>query len=398
MKIAAYNFGEQVEEICLADAGGPGLGSVRQSLSGFLLVIALEGKLAKQTGKRRMDSGRYGFASDNTAAICPEAWAALQEANAKSAPSYGEDCWTARVSDRIREIFETDCDVYFVFNGTAANALSLAQLCQSFHSIICHEYSHLQTDECGAPEFLTKGSKLLLVGGASGKIDIAQAETVVARQNELHSQEPRVVSIAQATEFGTIYAGNEIAAIAEFARAREMFFHLDGARFANAIASLNCAPKAITWEIGVDVLCFGGTKNGTAAGELVIFFNKEISREFGYRLKQAGQLGSKIRFLAAPWLGLLTNGVWLKNAQHANGAARRLADRLQNEAKIDIVFPVEANSVFVRMNEPSVRDLHARGWHFYKFIEPDVHRLMCSWSTTDREISDFIADIVASNH
>ena len=300
-----------------------------------------------------MDSGRYGFASDNTAAICPEAWAALQEANAKSAPSYGEDCWTARVSDRIREIFETDCDVYFVFNGTAANALSLAQLCQSFHSIICHEYSHLQTDECGAPEFLTKGSKLLLVGGASGKIDIAQAETVVARQNELHSQEPRVVSIAQATEFGTIYAGNEIAAIAEFARAREMFLDLDGARFANAIASLNCAPKAITWEIGVDVLCFGGTKNGTAAGELVIFFNKEISREFGYRLKQAGQLGSKIRFLAAPWLGLLTNGVWLKNAQHANRAARRLADRLQNEAKIDIVFPVEANSVFVRMNEPS---------------------------------------------
>src|SRR5437667_112771 len=284
MKIAAYNFGEQVEEICLADSGGPGLGSVRQSLSVFLLVIALEGKLAKQTGKRRMDSGRYGFASDNTAAICPEAWAALQEANAKSAPSYGEDCWTARVSDRIREIFETDCDVYFVFNGTAA------------------------------------------------------------------------------------------------------------------IASLNCAPKAITWEIGVDVLCFGGTKNGTAAGELVIFFNKEISREFGYRLKQAGQLGSKIRFLAAPWLGLLTNGVWLKNAQHANGAARRLADRLQNEAKIDIVFPVEANLVFVRMNEPSVRDLHARGWHFYKFIEPDVHRLMCSWSTTDREISDFIADIVASNN
>ena len=345
-----------------------------------------------------MDSGRYGFASDNTAAICPEAWAALQEANAKSAPSYGEDCWTGRVSDRIREIFETDCDVYFVFNGTAANALSLAQLCQSFHSIICHEYSHLQTDECGAPEFLTKGSKLLLVGGASGKIDIAQAETVVARQNELHSQEPRVVSIAQATEFGTIYAGNEIAAIAEFARAREMFLDLDGARFANAIASLNCAPKAITWEIGVDVLCFGGTKNGTAAGELVIFFNKEISREFGYRLKQAGQLGSKIRFLAAPWLGLLTNGVWLKNAQHANRAARRLADRLQNEAKIDIVFPVEANSVFVRMNTQLVRDLHARGWHFYKFIEPDVHRLMCSWSTTDREISDFIADIVASNH
>src|SRR5438128_11773064 len=148
--------------------------------------------------------------------------------------------------------------------------------------------------------------------------------------------------MAQATEFGTLYAVNELAGIAAFARAREMFFHLDGARFANAIASLNGAPKAITWEIGVDVLCFGGTKNGTAAGELVIFFNKEISREFGYRLKQAGQLGSKIRFLAAPWLGLLTNGVWLTIAQHANGAASRLTDSRQDKATIDIVFAVEA--------------------------------------------------------
>src|SRR5206468_8137358 len=255
-----------------------------------------------------------------------------------------------------------------------------------------------QTDECGAPEFFTKGSKLLLIGGTNGKIDIGEAETVIARQNELHSHKPRAISITQSTEFGTAYTRGEISTISEFARGRHMFLHMDGARFANAVAALNCAPKAITWEAGVDVLCFGGTKNGLAAGELVIFFKKELSSEFDYRLKQAGQLGSKMRFLAAPWLGLLTNGVWLTNAQQANRQARRLADRLQNEAKIDIVFPVEANSVFVRMNEPSVRDLHARGWHFYKFIEPDVHRLMCSWSTTDREISDFIADIVASNH
>src|SRR6266705_2264093 len=373
MKIAAYNFGEQVEEICLADAGGPGLGSVRQSLSGFLLVIALEGKLAKQTGKRRMDSGRCGFASDNTAAICPEAWAALQEANAKSAPSYGEDCWTARVSDRIREIFETDCDVYFVFNGTAANALALAQLCQSFHSIVCHKYSHIQTDECGAPEFFTKGSKLLLVGGANGKIAIGHAEKIIARQNELHSHKPGAISIAQATEFGTVYTRDEIAAIAEVARVRKMFLHMDGARFANAIASLNCPPKAITWEVGVDVLCFGGTKNGTAAGELVIFFKKELSREFDYRVKQAGQLGSKMRFLAAPWLGLLTDGVWLRNAHHANRAAHHLAKSLEVEAQMDIVFPVDANAVFVRMNEQLVRGLHVRGWYFYKFVEPDVY-------------------------
>ena len=343
------------------------------------------------------DAGRHEFASDNTAAICPEAWEALKEANAGGAPSYGDDRWTARVRDRVREIFEADCDVYFVFNGTAANALALAQVCQSFHGVICHEHAHIQTDECGAPEFFTKGSKLLLIGGPDGKIEIGQAEAVVARQNEPHSHKPRAISIAQATEFGTVYTRNEIAAIADFARTRELFLHIDGARFANAIASLNCAPKGITWEVGVDVLCFGGTKNGTAAGELVIFFNKEISREFDYRVKQAGQLGSKMRFLAAPWLGLVTNDVWLRNAQHANRTAGHLAQRLRNEAKIDIVFPVDANAVFARMNEQLVRDLHARGWHFYKFVEPDVYRLMCSWSTTEAAISDFITDVLLLN-
>jgi threonine aldolase len=343
------------------------------------------------------DAGRHEFASDNTAAICPEAWEALKEANAGGAPSYGDDRWTARVRDRVGEIFEADCDVYFVFNGTAANALALAQVCQSFHGVICHEHAHIQTDECGAPEFFTKGSKLLLIGGPDGKIEIGQAEAVVARQNEPHSHKPRAISIAQATEFGTVYTRNEIAAIADFARTRELFLHMDGARFANAVASLNCAPKAITWEVGVDVLCFGGTKNGTAAGELVIFFNKAISREFDYRVKQAGQLGSKMRFLAAPWLGLVTNDVWLRNAQHANRTAGHLAQRLRNEAKIDIVFPVDANAVFARMNEQLVRDLHARGWHFYKFVEPDVYRLMCSWSTTEAAISDFITDVLLLN-
>ena len=168
---------------------------------------------------------------------------------------------------------------------------------------------------------------------------------------------------------------------------------MDGARFANAIASLNCAPKAITWEAGVDVLCFGGTKNGAAAGELVIFFDKEISCEFDYRTKQAGHLGSKMRFLAAPWLGLLTGDVWLRNAQHANDAARRLADRLEKEAGIQSVFPVEANAMFVSMRERLAKGLQARDWRFYKFIEPDVYRLMCSWATTERDISDFVGDV-----
>jgi threonine aldolase len=341
---------------------------------------------------------RHEFASDNTAGICPEAMEALKNANVNGTPSYGEDRWTARVCDRIRGLFETDCDVYFVFSGTAANALALAQLCQSFQGVVCHEYSHIQTDECGAPEFFTKGSKLLLIAGANGKIDIGEAEAVIARQNELHSHKPRVISITQSTELGTAYTRDEIATISEFARGRHVFLHMDGARFANAVAALNCAPKAITWEAGVDVLCFGGTKNGLAGGELVIFFKKELSSEFDYRLKQAGQLGSKMRFLAAPWLALLTDDVWLRNAQHANRMARQLANRLKTEAKIDIVFPVEANAVFVRMNDQLMRDLHLRGWHFYKFIQPDIYRLMCSWSVNDQIISEFIADAVELNH
>ncbi len=312
---------------------------------------------------------RHEFASDNVAPICPEVWAALQEANLQYAPSYGEDRWTARVCDRIREIFETDCDVYFVFTGTAANALALAQLCNPFHSVICHQHSHIETDECGAPEFFTGGSKLLLV--------------------------PAAISIAQATEFGTVYRRDEIAAIVDLARAHQLSLHMDGARFANAIASLNCAPNAITWKVGVDVLCFGGTKNGATAGELVIFFDKKISREFDYRAKQAGHLGSKMRFLAAQWLGLLNRDAWLRNAQHANRAARGLATRLRMEAGIESVFPVDANAVFVAMDERLASGLHARGWRFYKFIEPDVYRLMCSWSTTGEQISGLLADIVA---
>ena len=338
---------------------------------------------------------RHEFASDNVAPICPEAWAALQEANLQYAPSYGEDRWTARVCDRIREIFETDCDVYFVFTGTAANALALAQLCNPFHSVICHQHSHIETDECGAPEFFTGGSKLLLVGGASGKIDTGQVEALLTRPNELHSHKPAAISIAQATEFGTVYRRDEIAAIVDLARAHQLSLHMDGARFANAIASLNCAPKAITWKVGVDVLCFGGTKNGATAGELVIFFDKKISREFDYRAKQAGHLGSKMRFLAAQWLGLLNRDAWLRNAQHANRAARGLATRLRMEAGIESVFPVDANAVFVVMDERLASALHARGWRFYKFIEPDVYRLMCSWSTTGEQISGLLADIVA---
>ncbi|MGB9473846.1 MAG: low specificity L-threonine aldolase [Candidatus Udaeobacter sp.] len=341
---------------------------------------------------------RHEFASDNTAPISPEVWATLLEANnAEYGAAYGEDRWTARLCDSIRDLFETDCDVYLVFTGTAANALALAQMCQSFRSIICHQNAHIHTDECGAPEFFTSGSKLLLIGGVDGKIDIGQTKALLMHENDLHSHKPGAISIAQATEFGTVYTRDDIAAIADLARSNELFVHMDGARFANAVASLNCAPRTITWEIGVDVLCFGGTKNGTAAGELVIFFNRAVSREFDYRVKQAGQLGSKMRFLAASWMGLLRGDVWLRNARHANGAALRLAQSLKHKANVEVVFPVEANAVFVRLDDQLVRGLQARGWRFYKFIEPDVYRLMCSWATTDNDIGDFIRDVTL-NH
>ncbi len=344
----------------------------------------------------RADSIRYDFASDNTAAICPEAWAALEEANTKYAPAYGEDEWTAEVCRRIRKLFEVDCDVYFVFTGTAANALGLAQLCQPFHGVICHERAHIQTDEGGAAEFYTRGARLFLTNTSDGKIDRSQAEKLIAQQVELHGHMMRVISIAQATELGTVYTPDEVAEIGGFVRARQMLLHIDGARFANAVASLGCAPKTITWKAGVDILSFGGTKNGVAAGELVIFFDKRSSRDFQYRVKQAGHLGSKMRFLAAPWLGLLDGDVWLRNARHANRAARQLAQRLRGEVGIDPLFPVESNAVFVRMDDELVRGLEALGWRFYKFIEPDVYRLMCSWATNEEEISSFIADVLTT--
>jgi len=282
-----------------------------------------------------------------------------------------------------------------VFTGTGANALGLAQLCQPFHGVICHERAHIQTDEGGATEFYTRGAKLFLTNTTNGKIDLGEAEKLVAQQVELHGHMMRAISIAQATELGTVYSPGEVDAIGGFARAHRMLLHMDGARFANAVASLGCAPKMITWKAGVDILSFGGTKNGLASGELVIFFDKKSSRDFQYRVKQAGHLGSKMRFLAAPWLGLLNGDVWLRNARHANEAARDLAQRLRKEAGMESLFPVESNAVFVQLSDQLVRGLHARGWRFFKFLEPDVYRLMCSWSTTADDISMLVGDFVA---
>ena len=338
---------------------------------------------------------RYAFASDNTAAVCPEAWAALAAANLEpAASSYGEDLWTKRVADQVRQIFETDCETFLVFNGTAANALALAHSCRPFHSVLCHERAHIETDECGAPEFFSGGSKLHRITGANGKLDLMHAADVLAHHIDVHSSKPRVLSLTQATELGTVYTPDELDAVSAFAKKHALALHMDGARFANAVASLGCTPREISWQRGVDVLVFGGTKNGAAAGELVIFFDRELAREFDYRAKQAGQLASKMRFLAAPWAGLLTDEIWLKNARHANAMASLLAEKLRAAGLGQLAFPREANALFLHLPNEIAEQMRRRGWQFLKFVEPDIYRLMCSWATTETEIEEFVADFV----
>jgi len=336
---------------------------------------------------------RTQFASDNTAGVCPEAWAAMERANHGSEPSYGDDRWTGRASDMLRELFEkTDAEVFFVFNGTAANSLALASCCQSYHSVICHEHAHIIDDECGAPEFFSNGTKLLGAPGEHGKLAPAEIERLALKRTDIHYPKPRAVSLTQSTEMGAVYTLAELEAIRAVARKHKLAVQMDGARFANAVASLGCAPKACTWQAGVDVLCFGGTKLGMACGEAVIFFNRDLAAEFDYRCKQAGQLASKMRFLAASWTGVLENGAWLRHAQHANQCAQKLASRLEKEAGLGAVHPVEANAAFIAMPDALYRGLRERGWVIYNFIGGGV-RLMCSWSTTDADINAFLADV-----
>jgi threonine aldolase len=334
------------------------------------------------------------FTSDNCSGICPEAWAAMAAANANHAPSYGNDEWTQRASDLIREIFETDCEVFFVFNGTAANSLSLAALCQSYHSILCHEVAHVETAECGAPEFFANGSKILLLGGANGKIDPAEIERAVNRRKDIHYPKPRVLSMTQATETGTVYSPAEIQTLAATARKFGLRVQMDGARFANTVAALAVAPADLTWRAGVDVLCFGGSKNGIAFGEAVVFFNRELGREFDYRCKQGGQLASKMRFLSAPWLGMLQDGAWLRHARHANEMAKRLEARLRKIPGVLIAHPVQSNAVFAKIPKTAEEKLRERGWQFSTGgVTPGDSRFMCSWDTTPGEVDGFVTEL-----
>jgi threonine aldolase len=339
--------------------------------------------------------GRRQFASDNYAGICPEAFASMVQANAGHEISYGDDTWTTKASNLIRDVFETQCEVFFVFNGTSANSLSLASLCQSYHSILCHEFAHVETAECGAPEFFANGTKVLLLPGADGKIDPKAIDRAVNKRTDIHYPKPRALSLTQATEVGTVYSVAELRAVTEVARHYGLRVHMDGARFANAVAALGVAPKEITWQAGVDVLCFGGSKNGIALGEAVVFFDLELAREFDYRCKQGGQLASKMRFLSAPWVGMLQDGAWLRHAKHSNAMAQRLDAAIRHLPQVKIAHPVQTNAVFAELPDKIVQGMYQRGWKFYTHVSQDNARLMCSWDTLPEDVDKFAADLAA---
>ncbi len=314
------------------------------------------------------------------------------EANAGHEVGYGNDTWTAKAADLLRDLFETKCEVFFVFNGTSANSLALASMCQSYHSVLCHELAHIETAECGAPEFFSNGSKVLLLPGDHAKIDPASIDRAVNKRKDIHYPKPGVLSLTQPTELGTVYDVDELRALTGIARGFNLRVHMDGARFANAVAALGVTPKEITWKAGVDVLSFGGTKNGTAVGEAVVFFNPELAREFDYRCKQGGQLASKMRFLSAPWVGMLRDGAWLRHAAHANSMAKQLEAAIARIPGLEIAHPAQTNTVFARISDGIIQGMYQAGWKFYTHVSRDGSaRFMTSWDTTPEDIETFTA-------
>jgi threonine aldolase len=333
------------------------------------------------------------FASDNNAGICPEAWQALEAANRGHVFAYGRDPYTARAEEAIRRVFDADAAVYLVFNGTAANALALSATCRNTDAVLCHAVAHINVDECGATEFFSGGAKLLGIDAPAGKLTPDAIALRAVTPHDEHSSRPRAVSLTQATELGTLYAPDELRALCEAAHARGMKVHVDGARFANAVAALGCHPADIAQRAGVDVLSFGGTKNGMPFGEAVVFFDRALADEFARRRMQGGQLASKMRYLAAPWSAMLETGAWLRHAAHANAMAKRLATAIESLPGVELVVPVQANGVFVHLPPQVIDGLRRRGWQFYVFVGETGCRFMCAWDTGEAVVDAIAHDI-----
>jgi threonine aldolase len=333
------------------------------------------------------------FASDNVAGALPEVIAAVTEAAAVGAMPYGNDPWTERVEQRLKDLFECDLWAFPVATGTAANALALSALCPPFGTVFCHPGSHANTDECGAPEFYTGGAKLTLVDGPDGKIDPAalQAAIETARPHGVHNMPPAAVTITQESEAGTVYSAAEVEAIAEISERHGLALHMDGARFANALVALGCSPADATWRRGVDVLCFGATKGGAMAAEAVIFFREAHAAAFGERRKRGGHLLSKMRFVSAQLDGYLTDDAWLRAARAANAGAARLAAGLAAIGNDTLVRPADANIVFARLPLPVLDRLETDGFRFYRVGDDGTIRLVVAWSVTDADVDGFLA-------
>jgi len=342
------------------------------------------------------DDRSFDFRSDNVAGVAPEVLAALTVAAQGSASSYGEDTITKRVEARLAELFAHDVTLFTVATGSAANALALAQLVPGWGSILCHREAHIATDECGAPEFYSSGAKLALLDGAHGKITAQTVAAYLARDSRgVHHVQPMAVSISQSTEAGTCYTPAEIAAIAEASGKHGLKFHMDGARFANALASLGCSPAEATWQSGIDVLSFGITKNGAMAAEAVIFFDGAMAGDFAYRRKRGGHLFSKGRFVSAQFEAQLTDGLWLKLAGHANAMASRIGQALDSIANVSLLHPVEANELFVLMPDAVIDRLEAAGFRFYRWetAEGPCIRLVTAFDTEAAHADGLVAAI-----
>jgi threonine aldolase len=335
------------------------------------------------------------FISDNAYGASAEILAAVTAASAETAASYGEDALTRRLQTRLGEIFEHDVAAFPVVTGTAANALILAALCPPYGAVLCHEKSHIAVDECAAPEFFTGGAKLVHLQGNGGKLTPAAVAAALSQfGGGVHSPKPSVVSITQATEMGTVYRPDEIRALADCAHGRGLKLHMDGARFANALAWLGCTSAELAWKAGVDALSFGATKNGALMAEAAIFFDPADAADFDYRRKKSGHLVSKMRFISAQLDAYLEDGRWLATAARANRLAARLAQGLSKIAGVELAHPVEANAVFAWLPDALAAKLRAGGAKFYDW-EPSQNgrvmaRLVCSFATPQADVERFI--------
>jgi len=328
------------------------------------------------------------FASDNNAGVHPEILKAVSEVNRGHAVGYGDDPSTERAIRSFRKHFGEDCEVFIVFNGTAANCLSLKALTNSYHAVICTDAAHIYNDECGAPEKFT-GCKLIPLPAENGKLTVPAVRSALHGIGDQHHVQPRVISITQATEMGTVYSNEEVRGLAKFAHENNMFLHMDGARIANAAASLGQTLRETTRDRGVDVLSFGGTKNGALGAEAVVFFEPALARNFLYVRKQGMQLASKMRCMAAQLDALLLNDLWLRNATHANQMARLLERELRKIPKIKLVYKVDANAVFAKIPRAAIRKIQNR-YFFYVWNEKEsIVRWMCSFDTTRQDVFDF---------